>query len=73
MKSYLADDIKLEVPIWEKFGLTISEASAYSGIGINKIRELVNEKDCNFVLRVGNKNLIKRVLFEKYILAHEVV
>ena len=27
-----------EVPIWEKSNLTLEEAAAYSGIGINKLR-----------------------------------
>ena len=33
-----------EVPIWEKSNLSLEEAAAYSGIGINKLRELTNEK-----------------------------
>ena len=28
--------MKNEVPIWEKSNLTLEEAAAYSGIGINK-------------------------------------
>lgn len=56
-----------EVPIWQKSNLTLEEAAAYSGIGINKLRELTNDKNCRFVLRVGNKRLIKRNLFDRYI------
>ncbi len=56
-----------EVPIWEKSNLTLEEAAAYSGIGIGKLRELTNEKNCNFVLWVGHKRLIKKRLFDKYI------
>lgn len=56
-----------EVPIWEKSNLTIEEAAAYSGIGINKIRELSNDEQCKFVLWVGSKRLIKRRLFDTYI------
>ena len=56
-----------EVPIWEKSNLSLEEAAAYSGIGINKLRELTHEKDCRFVLWVGNKRLIKRRLFDQYI------
>lgn len=59
--------MKYEVPIWEKSNLTLEEAAAYSGIGINKLRELTNERGCNFVLFVGNKRLIKRRLFDAYI------
>lgn len=56
-----------EVPIWEKSNLTIEEAAAYSGIGINKLRELTNDESCRFVLWVGSKRLIKRRLFDSYI------
>jgi len=59
--------MKQDVPIWEKANLTLEEAAAYSGIGINRIRELTNEKNCNFVLFVGTKRLIKRKLFEKFL------
>lgn len=63
-----------EIPIWEKLNITIEEAAKYSGIGIHKIRELMNEKDCNFVLQVGHgKKLIKRVKFEKYLLSREAI
>lgn len=59
--------MKKEVPIWEKSNLTLEEAAAYSGIGINKLREITNEKNCNFVLFIGNKRLIKRRLLDKYL------
>lgn len=57
----------LTIPIWEKSNLTLEEASAYSGIGINKLRELSNEKNCSFVLWVGSKRLIKRKLLDTYL------
>ena len=56
-----------DVPIWEKSNLTLEEAAAYSGIGTGKLRELTNEKGCNFVLWVGNKRLIQQRLFDSYI------
>ena len=59
--------MKQEIPIWEKVNLTLEEASAYSGIGINTLRDLTNEKNCNFVLFVNTKRLIKRKLFEKFL------
>lgn len=58
---------KKEVPIWHKTNLTIDEAAAYSNIGLNKLRKLTDNEDCSFVLWVGNKRLIKRVLFDKYL------
>ena len=59
--------MKYEVPIWQKSNLTLEEAAAYSGIGINKLRELTNQRGCNFVLFVGTKRLIKRRLLDAYI------
>lgn len=56
-----------EVPIWEKSNLTLEEAAAYSGIGINKLREISNDERCPFVLWVGSKRLIKRKDFDRYI------
>ena len=49
-----------QVPIWEKSNLTLEEAAAYSGIGINKLRSLSDKEHCQFVLWVGSKRLIKR-------------
>ncbi len=59
--------MKYEVPIWEKSNLTIEEAAAYSGIGMNKLRELTNDDRCPFVLWNGNKRLIKRRELDKYL------
>ena len=56
-----------EVPIWEKTNLTLEEAAAYSGIGINKLREITNNDRCDFVLWVGTKRLIKRKQLDEFI------
>lgn len=53
-------NMKKEVPIWEKSNLTLEEAAKYTGIGVNKLREISDAKDCKFVLWVGNKRLLKR-------------
>ena len=58
---------KKEVPIWEKANLTIDEAAAYFGIGINKLRDITRNPDCECVMWVGTKRLIKRKKFEKYL------
>ena len=55
------------VLIWEKAALTIEEAAAYTGIGENKLRELTQSDDCDYVIWVGNKRLIKRKKFEEYL------
>lgn len=56
-----------EVPIWEKSNLTLEEAAAYSGIGINKLPEITNDERCRFVLWVGTKRLIKCKGLDKYL------
>lgn len=55
------------IPIPQKVTLTIREAAAYSNIGINKIESMLRMPNCPFVLFVGNKKLVKRKEFEKYI------
>lgn len=55
------------VPIWEKENLTLSEAAAYFGIGQNRLHALTQIRNCNFVLFVGNRRMIKRKAFEKYL------
>ena len=59
--------IKKEVPVWEKSNLTLEEAAAYSGIGIHKLRELSDKEDCEFVLWIGAKRLLKRRKLDEYI------
>lgn len=56
-----------EVPIWQKSNLTLEEAAAYCGIGINKLREISNDETCPFVLWVGTKRLIKRRRLDAYL------
>ena len=55
------------VPIHHKVTLTIKEAAEYSNIGINKLENLLKAPRCPFVLYVGNKKLVKRKEFEKFI------
>lgn len=55
------------VPIWHKEQLTLNQASELYNINVNKLREMTNEPDCNFVLFNGKKRLIKRTAFSKYL------
>ncbi len=57
-----------DVPIWERYALTIEEATSYFRIGENKLRQIVQDNpDSEFVVRIGNRSLIKRKLFEQYL------
>lgn len=53
--------------IKDKINLTIKEASIYSNIGETTIRKLLSTTTCPFLLKVGNKQLVKRNEFEKYL------
>lgn len=53
-----------EIPINLKLNLTIEEAMAYSNIGENTLREELAKPYCPFVLKIGNRRLVKRKEFE---------
>ena len=56
------------VPLWEKYTLTVEEAAAYFRIGEYKLRRLINEnKNTDYLLWNGNRVQIKREKFEKFV------
>jgi excisionase family DNA binding protein len=55
-------------PVWKRFTLTITEAAEYYHIGESKLRDLVERyPDSDFAILNGNRVLIKRPLFEKFL------
>lgn len=50
--------MRYDIPIWKKSNLTYEEAAAYTGIGINKLREIATDEDCDFVLCIGSRKLL---------------
>lgn len=57
-----------KVPVWEKYTLSIEEAAEYFHIGENKLRRLASEnRFAPWVLRSGERTLIKREAFEKHL------
>ena len=55
-----------DIPIWERYTLTIEEASKYFRIGENKLRRLAEEnKNANWLIMNGNRIQIKRKQFER--------
>ena len=57
-----------DIPIWERYTLTIEEASKYFRIGENKLRRLAAEnKNANWLIMNGNRSQMKRKQFEKII------
>lgn len=55
---------ELEIPIWMKANLTVAEAAAYTGVGMNKLRKISDGDSCDFVLWIKRKRLLKRVASE---------
>mgnify|MGYP000639878774 FL=1 len=63
-----------DVPIWEKYTLTIEEAAKYFRIGEKKLRQLAEENpNANWLIMNGNRVQIKRKQFEKIIDSMEVI
>lgn len=57
-----------DIPIESKYVLTIEEAAAYFRVGENRLRRLAAENPlAPYFLTIGNRTLIKRVQFEKFI------
>ena len=56
-----------EVDIKDKVLLTLEEAAAYTGVGINKLRKLSNNENCKFVIFIGTKRMLKREALKEYL------
>lgn len=64
----------MNVPIWEKYTLTIEEAAKYFRIGENKLRKLAEEnRTAGWVIQNGNRIQIKRRQLEKVIDTLDVI
>ncbi len=63
-----------DVPIWEKYTLTIEEAARYFRVGEKKLRKLAEENpNANWLIMNGNRVQIKRRQFEKIIDSLDVI
>ena len=56
-----------DVRISEKVVLKLSEAVAYSGIGIHKLQRMAETPGCPFVLYSGGKKMYKRRKLEEFL------
>lgn len=63
-----------EIPIWQKYTLTIDEAALYFRIGQKRLRQIAAENpNADFLLTNGNRVQIKRKLFERFIDSSTVI
>lgn len=62
------NDNRPNIPVWERYTLSVEEAAAYFRVGENKLRKIISEnQDADFILWNGNRPQIKRKKFELYI------
>ncbi|RRK31606.1 helix-turn-helix domain-containing protein [Schaedlerella arabinosiphila] len=60
--------MKIDIPVWKKYTLSIEEAAEYFRIGRSRLREIASENpDADFILSNGNRIQIKRKKFEEFI------
>lgn len=58
----------LNIPVWERYSLTVTEAAEYYHIGEAKLRRIAEEHpNADFIIMNGNRVLFKRQRFEKYL------
>ena len=63
-----ASERKNVIPIWQKYTLSVDEASAYFRIGDKKLRKLIDEDpSAAYILWNGTRPLIKRKVFEQFV------
>lgn len=63
-----------QIPFWERYTMSVEEASAYFRIGENKLRKLISEdNDADYILWNGNRPQIKRKKFEEYVDRHNLI
>ena len=61
------------IPIGERYALTVKEAAKYFNIGIKKMRRLAEENLGVFAVFSGNRYLIIRTKFEEYLLERSTI
>lgn len=60
--------------ICDKIAMPIKDAALYSGIGENKLRDIItNDKSIDWVLYVGKNIRVKRIPFERWFLAQSMI
>lgn len=57
-----------QIPFWERYTMSVEEASQYFRIGENKLRRIISEdNNAEYILWNGNRPQIKRKKFEDFI------
>ena len=56
---------RIEVPIKDKYLLTIREAGAYFDLGTKYMRRIAEQNEGGFAIVIGNRYMIVRTILEK--------
>ncbi|MGM9936280.1 MAG: excisionase [Candidatus Ornithomonoglobus sp.] len=59
-----------KIPVWEKYLLSVKEASQYFNIGENKLYRIANDysgSEYRFVIQNGSRTMINRKKFEEFL------
>ncbi|URZ05872.1 excisionase [Clostridium felsineum] len=68
IKEIIKEAVKEAINLNNKLTLTVDETVKFSGIGRNKITELIYKEDTDFpYFRVGSKTLVNKVLLEGWL------
>lgn len=58
----------IDIPIWKRYLLSVTEAAQFYHIGEKRLRQIVDiHPNGEFYLLVGNKVLFKKELFEQFL------
>lgn len=66
-RNNVVENENVTMPVSEKYMLTIREASVYFNIGVKKMRRLAEDNTGRFAVFSGNRYLIIRTKFEKFL------
>ena len=67
-KSNASEKSYFDIPVWRRYTLTIEEAAGYYHIGEGRLRMLIDQNPHeDFYVMNGNRALIKREKFERYL------
>lgn len=66
-RNNVVENENVTMPVSEKYMLTIREASVYFNIGVKKMRRLAEDNTGRFAVFSGNRYLIIRAKFEKFL------
>lgn len=67
-KRIISEKNYFDIPVWRRYTLTIEEAAGYYHIGEGKLRMLIDQNPHeDFYVMNGNRALIKREKFERYL------